>query len=160
VHGVQGSPALHVGGSFRGSPAGDNYLATWAGCTGTSGPWTDVGGGKPGTGGLTPLLEGEGPLTDGSFNALHLSQALPSSSAHVILGLSAIRLPFKGGTLVPAPDLVLGNVPVSAAGTLSLSFRWPSGIPAGLSFWFQSWIADDGVTPGVSASNALRAESQ
>ena len=47
-----------------------------------------------------------------------------------MVGFSSIFLPFKGGTLVPAPDLII-PLPTLASGDISVPFTWPGGIPAG-----------------------------
>jgi hypothetical protein len=125
------------------------------------GVWTDVGSGLPGTGGVTPLLEGLGPLTAGSANALVLSNALPNSTAHLVVGFGTrVFLPFKGGTLVPAADAIIFGLPVSSTGTLQIPFHFPPGIAPSTLFWVQHWIVDAGGPVGFSASNGLQGEAQ
>ena len=79
------------------------------------------------------------------------SAALLFSSAP----LSAVNLPFKGGTLVPAVDVLVAGLPTSPAGELSLSAAWPPGVPSGLTVWFQEWIVDAAGPKGFAASNGL-----
>jgi hypothetical protein len=122
--------------------------------------WTDVGNGKAGTGGLVPVLEGTGELTDGSSNQIDLMNALPSTTCNLVLGLTALNAPFKSGVLVPAPDFLFLGLPVDGAGNFSLPFTWPSGIPAGTQFWSQYWISDPGAVKNFSASNGLQGEAQ
>jgi hypothetical protein len=127
---------------------------------GEESPWTDVGFGLAGTGGAVPKLEGSGPLTGGSMNRIELTNALPDSVTYLAIGLSVLEKPFKGGVLVPSPDLILPDLPVDSGGNLSLPFTWPDGIPAGSNLWFQHWILDPGGPQGFAASNGLMAEAQ
>lgn len=123
-------------------------------------PWADVGGGKAGTGAIVPVLTGTGPLTAGSPNSVDLTNAVQSTTTNVVLGLSLLNLPFKGGTLVPSADIIFFGLPVSGGGTNSLPFVWPAGIPNGTLFWVQHWVSDAGATFGFSASNGLRGTAQ
>ena len=120
---------------------------------GTPGPWSSVGGGKAGPGGQ-PLLAGTGPLTPSSANQLALTAAKPSSTATLVTGLSALNAPFKGGTLVPQPMLLL-PLPTNASGAVTLPFVLPA-LPAGTSLWFQFWVQDAGASFGLSASNGVK----
>ena len=120
--------------------------------------WTDLGDGKAGTGAITPVLAGTGPLSDGSLNSLDLTDALAGSSTTLVAGFTQLGAPFKGGVLVPNADIVIGGLP-TGAGAFSLPFVWPSGVPAGISVYFQHWISDGGATFGLSASNGLQGTS-
>jgi len=120
-------------------------------------PWTDLGFAKPGSNG-TPALSGLGPLTAASPNQIDLVSAQPSSTATLIVGFSQLGAPFKGGVLVPNPQLVI-TLTTSPSGTLTLPFIWPSNVPAGLPLYFQIWISDPGASLGLSASNGLRGVS-
>jgi len=119
------------------------------------GTWTNLGSGLAGDGGLVPLLEGTGELSDGSANSLELSGARPSSTAHLFVGLTQLDAPFKGGTLVPSPVIAPVSLPTSPSGTLSLPFVWPAGVPAGTELYFQHWVDDPAGPKGLSASNGL-----
>jgi hypothetical protein len=127
---------------------------------GNAGLWVDVGGGKPGTGAQTPVLTGTGPLTAGSSNSVDMSNALASSTTNVVLGISLLNVPFKGGTFVPSPDFLFLGLPVDGGGNSAIPFTWPGGIPAGTQFWVQHWVSDGGASFGFSASNGLRGEAQ
>jgi hypothetical protein len=67
-----------------------------------------------------------------------------------------VNAPFKGGVLVPSPELLLTGLPLSG-GALSLQGLWPVGIPSGFTLWLQFWTADGGAPKGFSASHALSA---
>jgi hypothetical protein len=115
--------------------------------------WTDLGQGLAGGAG-TPALEGQGLLVAGTPLKLTLKQAPPHLSATLIVGAHPVALPFKGGVLVPAPDLLLSGLttPVTLGQVL------PPGFPADVNLWFQMWLADPAGPKGLSASNALRAD--
>jgi hypothetical protein len=123
-------------------------------------PWADVGGGKAGTGGVAPELTASGPLTGGSENTLRLQGALAGGTTNLVVGASSLGLPFKGGVLVPSPDLLVLGLPVDAFGVHALPLTWPVGVPVGLPFWSQHWVQDPGASFNLSASNGLRGEAQ
>ncbi len=103
-----------------------------------------------------PVLSAIGSLCGGEPVALQLSNALPGSASTLVLGLSLLNAPFKGGLMVPRPDVLVVALPIDAQGELLLSTQWPPAIPSGLQFWMQHWIVDPGGPAGLSASNALR----
>lgn len=117
-------------------------------------PWGNLGNGLAGTLGV-PLLVGSGTLVDGESTTLLLTQALPSGSSYLVLGLTDSSTPFKGGVLVPSPDVVFNGIPIDRGGSLSLSFPWPSGLPAGQDTYWQHWIPDPAGPAGFAASNAI-----
>lgn len=114
-----------------------------------------------------PFFGGCGDLTPNSSYSFSLD--LPNlqgnpTVAYLILGGSAVYLPFKGGTLVPSPDTVLPVIVdhTGASGwTLNFSGTWPAGIPAGSETFAHWWIDVDGVFFDViMASNALKLVAQ
>ena len=120
-------------------------------------PWSNDGPGLAGTGDLLPKLSGSGTLQPHSPGALHLVDAKPLSPCWLIVGISKLSAPFKGGTFVPSPLLVV-PLATNAQGSLTLAWTaWPSGLPAGSKLWFQVWVADSGGTAGFAATNGLRA---
>lgn len=127
---------------------------TWASVLPVETAWLDLGLGKVGSNGV-PKLAGSGPLSRGSANQLALTSAAPSAVATLVFGLSAINAPFKGGMMVPLPQLLI-VLATNAAGAATLPFTMPSGLPGGSELYFQFWIADAGASNGFSASNGLR----
>ena len=123
----------------------------------TSATWSGLGHGKPGPAGL-PVLSGSGELVAGSANQLSLTNAASSKPATLVFGLSELDAPFKGGTMVPQP-LLLVQLVSSPAGEVLLPFIWPNGVPADLALYFQFWIQDPGASFGLSASNGLKGVS-
>jgi hypothetical protein len=116
--------------------------------------WYSLGGSVPGSNG-TPALAGSGDLIGGQPVALALTNAKPATPATLIIGLSLLNAPFKGGTLVPNPNLMLFGLPTNGHGALTLNATWPSGLPSGFSFFTQFWIPDAAAPAGLAASNGL-----
>jgi len=117
--------------------------------------WTPLGAGLAGEAGV-PALAGAGPLVAGATITLELTGAAPDAAATLVVGFGALSVSFKGGTLVPAPDLLVAAV-TDAEGAWSLSASWPAGVPAGASTWWQAWIVDASGPSGMTASGGLRA---
>ena len=72
------------------------------------------------------------------------------------MGLSKLLAAFKGGVLVPSPDVILAGLPIDAGGDLDIASTWPTGIPGGVTLWLQHWISDPASPVGFSASNAIQ----
>ena len=89
--------------------------------------------------------------------AFELFGAVPSDVAFAVVGASALNAPFKGGILVPAPDLIRLR-PVDTEGQASITGSWPPGIPSGAIAHVQWWFHDAGAVLGLAASNALRVD--
>ncbi|GEM_PF-2165736 len=121
-----------------------------------SDPWTDVGGSLAGAGGA-PLLSGAGELTAGSTATLTASNAAPLANATLVAGLSQLSAPFKGGVLVPRPDVLISGLTTTSSGGLVFSGFWPAGVPSAAEFFFQLWIVDAGAPAGLAASNGVKA---
>ncbi|MHC5211229.1 MAG: FG-GAP repeat protein [Planctomycetota bacterium] len=117
-------------------------------------PWEDLGQPLGGSLGL-PLLTGDGTLESGTPVALHLSKAEWNSAAALVIGVSVLNAPFKGGTMVPMPDTILPGFPTSPTGTIELASTWPGGVPTGFTVTFQFWITDAAGPQGLAASNGL-----
>jgi hypothetical protein len=148
---LPGSPCVDAGapGSPRdpdGSTADMGALALAPFCTAGSPTFGQLG---------LPGLSGAGTLVGGSPLTLTLVRARPGAQAFVVLGLPGVFAPFKGGELVPAPQLVLGGFPVNSHGQLALGGLVPMGLPPGLLAWAQGWVADPAAATGFAASNGL-----
>ena len=118
--------------------------------------WKMLGGGLAGTGGVQPVFTGKGDLTGGKLITLELSAAAPSAPLVIFIGLFQVNTPFKGGILVPAPNIVLPGFFTSPTGGLLLPAPWATGLPAQLVLTMQIWLKDAGAIHGVSGSNALQ----
>lgn len=121
--------------------------------------WRDEGGAlAPVQGARTaPALSVRGTLVPGEPVLLLLRGARPLATARLVCGLRALRIPFAGGTLVPAPDVLAAGLPTGPDGHLALGGLWPLGIPARQVIWLQVWLTDPDGPNGYTASNALSA---
>lgn len=115
--------------------------------------WNDQGNALAGTGGL-PKAQGMGGLIVGLPIAVSLDSAKPFAACFLIVGVAHLSAPFKGGVLVPTPDLIFGQT-VSFLGKASFGGLWPPGIPSGFTVYFQYWIVDTAGPQGFAASNAV-----
>jgi hypothetical protein len=116
--------------------------------------WTNLGFGLAGSLG-TPTLGGGGSLLSGSSVTLAIHHALPFGTGALILGLTRIDAPFKGGILVPKPD-ILAPLSTGGAGALLLTTVVPAGVPAGTVLFLQAWLTDPAAPSGLSATNAVQ----
>jgi hypothetical protein len=116
--------------------------------------WVDLGQGLAGSAG-TPSLVGAGDLSAGSTVTLSVSGAKAGAAAGLIIGLSQINAPFKGGVLVPAPDLILAGLAIDGSGNRVDSFVFPAGVPSGSVLFDQYWIVDAAGPSGFAATNAV-----
>ena len=121
-------------------------------------PWCDLGHGLAGTH-PSPRLSGTGTLLGGDAVQLDVTEALASAPAILIVGFSQVVLPFKGGVLVPTPNVLFPGLLTGAGGAIHLAATWPGGVPAGAEIFLQTWILDAGGPHGFSATNALRART-
>jgi len=125
-------------------------------------PWLDLGQGKAGVSseGLPakPILTADGTLAAGAPVSVALARSnTPHTFGYVIMGLSDLSAPFKGGTLVPSPDVVVGPLAgLPGASALVLSDTWPAGVPSGTSIWIQAWLHGVGSPLPTSATSAVR----
>lgn len=120
-------------------------------CQGT---WLDLGHALAGTNGL-PFLDGEGRLIGGTTATVTLTNGLAGAQSYIVLGLTAINSPFKGGVMVPMPDLVSPPFALDAGGGFVIAFAWPDGLASGTTFYLQVWIMDPAGPLGWSSSNGL-----
>lgn len=119
--------------------------------------WHDLGLGLAGSFG-PPSLVGTGELVPGSAGSLTLSASAQSAPALLFLSAASTPAPFKGGTLVPVPELLAVPVGTGPIGIVLLPWpSWPSGL-SGVSLWFQYAVQDAAAVKGVALSNALRAD--
>jgi hypothetical protein len=117
-------------------------------------PWADLGQGLAGSGGV-PELVGAGSLAPHTPMELRLSCAVPLGGVSIVLGVSALVAPFKGGTLVPDPVLIVSGLGADTDGGLSVPAAWPAGVPSGPTIYVQAWMSDVGGPVGFTASNGV-----
>jgi serine protease AprX len=120
------------------------------------GQWTSLGAGVAGTQGV-PVLQGAGSIVPTEPVTLGITKGRPGALAVLVVGVSQLHAPFKGGTLVPFPNLLLGGLLLNASGALELTAPWASGLPPGTAVYVQAWIPDPVAVKGYAASNGLKA---
>jgi hypothetical protein len=148
---------LAVGNRFDDDGANDRG-AVWILFLDAANAWIDLGQGLAGALG-EPRLEGEGSLAGDTQLTLTVTRAATNAVAAAFMGASLGALPFHGGVLVPAADVVAWPLVTDASGSLVVDGRWPVGLPAGLPFWFQVWLFDPAGPGGYAATNALTIET-
>jgi len=116
--------------------------------------WIDLGEAL-GSEAAQPKLAGSGTGEPGTLVTLSLTGAKPGAVAALVIGISTLNVPFKGGTLVPAPMLILPGLPVNGAGALDLPAMLPASLPSGLALYTQMWMPDASAKQGFTASNGL-----
>jgi hypothetical protein len=119
-------------------------------------PWTDLGQGFGGAGGL-PVLVGVGKLDSDAPGSLTLSNAAPSTSTALLISLSSTPVSFKGGVLVAYPWNLLLWGSTKPDGTEFLGFHWPPGIAAETQVFFQYVVRDLTAPQHFAMSNAISA---
>ncbi len=120
------------------------------------GTWANLGFALAGTHG-DPIATGSGTMLPLAPLELVLNNARENAFAHLVVGASAANLPFKGGTMVPAFDLLIAGLFTGPAGKVELGAPLPSGLPSGFTLFFQWWIADPAAVKLFAASNGLGA---
>jgi hypothetical protein len=123
-----------------------------------AGAWTTLAGGIAGGAGPA-VLAGSGPLVGGQSVTLAITNGPASGAAFLVLGLTQINVPFKGGVLVPAVTVLSPPLPLNGAGALAMSPLWPAGLPAGTKLYLQAWMPDVSAPKGFAGTNGLRATS-
>jgi hypothetical protein len=119
--------------------------------------WNDLGFGLAGTSGV-PLLTPSGVILPGNTLTLKLTSAKSTATVAMIIGISSLNLPLKGGTLVPSLDVFLFGTS-NGNGVLNFVGPWPAGLPSGFTFFMQEWIVDSAGPQGFAATNGLRGKS-
>jgi len=116
--------------------------------------WTDVGHALAGT--LGPAsLQAQGLLAEGTPVVVTLAETESGLPVTLVVGLAELGAPFKGGVLVPQPNLLVAGL-VSTSTNLVLGGTAPPGMPSGIELFVQAWIVDAAGPKGLAASNAVR----
>jgi hypothetical protein len=124
-----------------------------AGISQNLGQFTNLGGNLAGN--FAPTLSGNGSLADGGAFAISGSGLPPGQAGYLFVGFSPLFADFKGGSLGPAPDLLL--VVPTGPGSFNLPGSMPAGAPGNFSFYMQVWAPDAGAPQGACATNTLQA---
>ena len=118
---------------------------------GESEGFSHLGGAGAGMTGY-PILLADGPPVPGQQVSVRLENAPPVSTGCLVVGLSALQLPWQGATLGPSPDLLVGPVAPSADGAAVITGRWPAGVPY---VWLQFWLTAAQPQGGLAATSTV-----
>ena len=116
-------------------------------------PWSFQDGALSGSG-SPPSLMGAGSLEADALTAISIDNDLADALTALVVGLSALDAPFKGGVLVPQPDAVIWLI-ADSTGHITASGRWPPGVASGTKLYLQAWTVDPQGPAGLSATNAI-----
>ncbi len=119
---------------------------------GGGGQFINLGNGLAGS--FAPTLGGSGSLAGGGAFTIALAGMPPFTSGPLFVGFTAINHAFKGGILVPSPNLILTLS--TTFGSLNLPGTMPMGVPAGFTMYLHAWFPDPGGPMGADATNALK----
>ena len=119
------------------------------------GPWSNSGFSLAPVGSVPPVLHAVGDLLPGTPGDISLSGAPAFAPLSLVVGLAPLKHPFKGGLLVPSPDLIIPLL-ANDAGGVSLAWdSWPTGLASGTTFELQAWVVDATGPKGLTATNAV-----
>lgn len=121
-------------------------------------PWVDLGNGLAGINGV-PELAGNGSLEDDTPVYWQVVDGAPNASTTFLIGIATLFAPFKGGTLVPTPDILIPGIPTDSNGFYFFGVNWPASVPQGAQLFFQVFIPDGTAPQGLSATNGLQVTS-
>ena len=113
---------------------------------------TDLGFQGPGS--ATLSVCGGGALAKGYTATLSVTGAPPSSPAWIVVGVQNNPSPFKGGTLVPVPILLLVPLFTSPSSAITLPGIQGGGGP--VSVYIQTIVADGSQPASFAFTNAVR----
>jgi V8-like Glu-specific endopeptidase len=116
--------------------------------------WIDLGNALAGTFGL-PVATHQGDAIPGTLVRVLASKLPLFGTTNLVVGLSTAFVPFKGGIMVPAPDVIIPSLPITL-GAAQFGYTFPSGVPSGSISVYQFWTADPAAVHGFSATNALQ----
>ncbi|GJM23012.1 MAG: hypothetical protein DHS20C15_29270 [Planctomycetota bacterium] len=115
-------------------------------------PWSKVGGGVPGSTGVAQL-SGRGGVLGGHDIQLVLSGAPAFADARIVYG--STLLTDTDGKPLPSSDVIVSGLSTDANGELTHRITWPSGMPSGVTTWFQVILDDESVSGGESSSTVI-----
>ena len=118
------------------------------------GPLLDLGHQLKGNG-RYPIQVASGSFAGGTPFSFSLANGPLSGTVYHVVGFSVIDAPFKGGVMVPMPNLLSGPWPTTSTGSLTIAANWPMGVPSGFPLAAQFWFKASAVA-GYAASSAVR----
>jgi hypothetical protein len=145
--------AGHMGVSTVLAPGIHTDFGNWRLSTGTWRDWDPMGGGVSGTGG-SPRLWMSGLLSPEEMIHTDITDALANTVGSFVVGTTELSAPFKGGTMVPFPSLLI-PIATDALGAASFAVMTPGALPSGLDVYVQAWLVDANGPAGYSATGAF-----
>ena len=121
-------------------------------------PWPEIEPGLAGSTGVPRLVMQGAPAAQAPI-LLAITHTQPFALSQLVVGFGQANLPFKGGTLVPVPAVLL-PLPTNAQGMIVLKAHWPAGVPAGTPLALQAWIPDLAGPFGFAATNGVANTAQ
>jgi len=119
------------------------------------GPLLDLGHQLSSTATGYPVQLLEGPIAPGGqFSITLFSGPKGTFNNLLVVGLSVLDAPFKGGTLVPNPYQVFGPFLTNFDGEVVISPTWPAVLPSGVQIVTQFWFPAPAVA-GFAATSGL-----
>ncbi len=104
--------------------------------------------------GPPPVILATGSAVAGGTISVTIDGLLPSVPLLLVVGTSELSEPFKGGVLVPYPQLLVPLVS-SGTGQVAISSLWPAGLPIWSTVWFQGWAPDSDAYLGWVATDGI-----
>ncbi len=130
---------------------GDGHGAMgWSGAS----PWSNLHQGLAGQNDRIPSFMASGELLAGEFYTLVLYDAPPLAPSYLIGGGSVANLPFKGGVMVPFPNIRI-PMETSDEGAIVVAKRMPQHVALAGTYTLQFWVEDAAGPEGFAASNAI-----
>jgi len=130
-----------------------NEFVTVAASTSDGPTYAELGGGLAGA--TTSSFDARGALLADEPFCWTLVDAPPLTSAFLVAGATRLGAPFKGGTLVPEPTVVIG-LPTDADGRAALGGAFPS-LAGPFDLAAQFWFLDPAGPAGFAATPAILA---
>ncbi|MFT7463201.1 MAG: hypothetical protein ACI9EF_001545 [Pseudohongiellaceae bacterium] len=116
--------------------------------------WLDLGHGLPGRS-TSPALELVLFTQVQSALALAVTGGLPGHEVIMVVGTQQQLTPYKGGVLVPQPDVLISGLSLNAHGQLILPLALLGLVPPQVEIYAQAWMPDQSNIRGYSATNAI-----
>ncbi|MFT7464508.1 MAG: hypothetical protein ACI9EF_002864 [Pseudohongiellaceae bacterium] len=126
----------------------------------TASPWDNLGlAYQPVPNAAEPRLSGAGTMKVATLVTLFAQDFPANSVVTVVAGLSRVDMPFRGGVLVPAPDVLVPGFASDSDGEFEVSFTLPHNVPVGTKLYFQGWVPEALSPTGLVSTNGLEATS-
>ena len=100
------------------------------------------------------ILIASGSFAGGDPFAFDLYRVAVFKPVFAVVGFSVLEAPFKGGTMLPTPQIVVGPMP-SSGEELHITGNWPPGMPSGSTIVAQFWFLASGTVAGYAASSGV-----